>query len=91
MVFFCVWHGTYSRGLWQAFAIAGAFGFSTAIGIHPIIGYVDFVHLAPAVLGALIFSLGMILIYPEFSKHDRRAVSSRSGVTGSTAHFPHRL
>jgi len=62
-VLFCVWCGKPSRNLWQILLFAGLAGFSTAIGIHPIVGYNDFVHLAPAMLGALIFSIGMILSF----------------------------
>jgi MFS family permease len=58
LMFFCVWCGTPSRSLWQALLLAGLAGFSTAIGIHPIIGYTDFSHLGPAVVGALVFALG---------------------------------
>jgi hypothetical protein len=62
-VLFCVWCGKPSRNLWQILLLAGSIGFATAIGIHPIVGYNDFVHLAPACLGALIFSIGMILSF----------------------------
>lgn len=60
---FCVWCGTPSRSLWQILSLAGTLGFSTAIGIHFVIGYTDFVHLAPAVLGALLFLAGLILSF----------------------------
>lgn len=58
---FAVWCSAPSRSLWQALAIAGAFGFGTAIGIHPVIGYNSVSHLAPAVLGAAIFAVGLAL------------------------------
>jgi hypothetical protein len=61
--FFCIWCGTPSRSLWQALLLAGLAGFSTAIGIHPIIGYTDFFHLGPAVVGALVFALGLALTF----------------------------
>src|SRR5439155_2617824 len=48
-VFFCVWCGRPGRGLWQALGVAGAAGFGTAIGIHPVVGYTTASHLAPAV------------------------------------------
>ena len=69
IVLFCVWCGTPSRSLWQVLCFAGVVGFSTAIGIHPIVGYNDFTHLAPAMLGAMMFTTGLLLTYkPMCSK-----------------------
>ncbi len=62
-VLFCVWCGKPSRNLWQALCLAGSVGFATAIGIHPVVGYNDFVHLAPACTGALTFLTGIALCY----------------------------
>ncbi|HVR75035.1 MAG TPA: hypothetical protein VMT52_11910 [Planctomycetota bacterium] len=61
IIFLCLWCGTPSRSLWQALAIAGASGFGSAVGVHPAIGYVDALHLAPAVLGAIVFAAGLAL------------------------------
>ena len=60
---FCVWYGQPSRGLWQALLLAGISGFACAIGIHWIIGYLDLVHLAPALLGAVLFAAAIGLSY----------------------------
>ena len=60
-----VWCGRFSRSVWQALAFAGVVGFTTAIGIHPLIGYNDAVHLAPAVGGALLFAAGLVLTSPR--------------------------
>jgi hypothetical protein len=62
-LFFCVWCGTPSRGLWYLLALVGAAGFGTAIGVHPAVGYDDPVHLAPAVLGALTYLTGLALTF----------------------------
>jgi len=62
-VFFCVWCATPSRNLWQVLCLAGLAGFSTAIGIHPIVGYLSFSHLAPAIFGALVFLVGLLLCF----------------------------
>ena len=62
-VFFAVWCAPPSRSLWEVLLAAGTIGFVTAIGIHPLVGYNDFVHLAPAVLGAAAFTAGLLLSY----------------------------
>jgi hypothetical protein len=63
-VLFCVWCGRPSRSLWQALGFAGLVGFATAIGVHPMVGYNDLAHLAPAIAGAFMFLAGLILCYP---------------------------
>jgi hypothetical protein len=65
LIFFSVWYSPMNRGLWQALAVAGTFGFATAVGIHPVIGYNDAFHLAPAVAGAVVFVVGMTLTFPQ--------------------------
>ena len=54
--------GTPTRGLWLALTAAGTVGFGTAIGVHPAVGYTDPIHLAPAILGALMLAIGLVLI-----------------------------
>lgn len=66
---FCVWCGRPSKSLWQVLCLAGVVGFSTAIGTHPLVGYNDLIHLAPAMLGAMMFTIGLFLTYrPMCSK-----------------------
>jgi hypothetical protein len=55
--------GAPSRSLWQALFLGGVFGWSTAVGVHPAIGYTDPLHLAPAAAGAALFCLGLALTY----------------------------
>jgi hypothetical protein len=62
-LFFCVWCGMPSRGLWCVLAVVGAVGFGTAIGVHPVVGYDDTLHLAPALVGALTYSIGLALTF----------------------------
>lgn len=62
-IFFAVWCGMPSKSLWQILCLAGTIGFGCAIGIHFIVGYTDFIHLLPAYLGTIIFSLGLVLSY----------------------------
>jgi hypothetical protein len=59
----CVWCGRPSRALWQVLALAGVAGFGPAVGVHFAIGYTDPLHLAPAVAGALLYAIGLVLTY----------------------------
>jgi hypothetical protein len=52
-----------SRSLWQLLAVVGMIGFSLAILVHFAIGYTDPLHLAPAVAGALLYTIGLVLSY----------------------------
>ncbi len=56
-----VWCSPLTRNLWEALFLAGLAGFSTAIGVHPVIGYNSVIHVAPAVAGALLFFAGLTL------------------------------
>ena len=60
-MFLAVLYGRPSRNLWQALALAGLFGFATAIGVHPVIGYTDLSHLGPAILGCAVYAMGLAL------------------------------
>jgi hypothetical protein len=60
----CVLHRRIDRGLWEALAIVGLAGFGAAVGVHPAIGYTSFTHLAPAVLGAIAYAVGLVLARP---------------------------
>jgi hypothetical protein len=59
----CVWCARPSRSLWQTLLVAGCAGFAAAIGVHVVVGYLDLVHLAPALAGALVFAIGMALSF----------------------------
>ncbi|MCM3902857.1 MAG: hypothetical protein ND866_14220 [Pyrinomonadaceae bacterium] len=71
-VFFCVWCARPSRSLWQVLCFSGLVGFAAAIGVHPVVGYTDLFHLAPAILGAIIFVVGVVLCYPGMHQHKVR-------------------
>ncbi len=62
-VLFCVWCARPSRSLFQILLVTGIVGFGTAIGVHPVVGYNDLIHLAPAILGALMFAIGIVLCW----------------------------
>jgi len=61
LLFCCLWFGRPACSLWQSVFLAGSIGFLTAIGVHPLIRYTEFSHLAPAYLGAFLFSVGITL------------------------------
>jgi hypothetical protein len=55
----CVWCARPSRSLWESLALAGTAGFGAAVGVHGLVGYLDLTHVGPAVLGALLFAVGL--------------------------------
>ncbi|MEM7354473.1 MAG: hypothetical protein AAF657_26940 [Acidobacteriota bacterium] len=61
LVLFCVWFAQPSRSLWQVLTLSGVFGFGTAIGVHFVIGYTDWFHLAPAFAGLAIYLAGLAM------------------------------
>jgi hypothetical protein len=65
----CVWCGRSSRSLWQALVLAGVAGFGPAIGVHFAIGYTDALHLAPAVGGAALYAVGLVLTFRPMHAH----------------------
>jgi MFS family permease len=72
-VLFSVWCARPSKNLWQVLCFSGLIGFATAIGIHPVVGYNSLVHLAPAILGAFIFIIGLFLTYPAMYQSSRKS------------------
>jgi heme A synthase len=59
----CTACATPSRHLWHALAAAGTVGFVAAIGVHPLVGYNNPVHLAPACMGAIAYFVALALTY----------------------------
>ncbi len=49
-----------TRSFTEVVALMGFFGFGAALGVHVAIGYLDLIHLAPALAGALLFATGLI-------------------------------
>lgn len=60
-MFACVRYARVTRTLWYVLAIAGVAGFATAVGVHPVIGYLSLTHLGPAVIGCVVFAAGLVL------------------------------
>jgi hypothetical protein len=55
LIAFCAWFAPTRRSFRQAILVSGIAGFGCAIAVHYVEGYTDVGHLAPAVLGGLIF------------------------------------
>jgi hypothetical protein len=58
----CAWWGAPSKSLRQALLLGGIAGWSTAIGVHPIIGYTDAIHVLPATATAALYFAGLALM-----------------------------
>ena len=56
------WRADLNRSALEALALAGVFGFGGAILVHLAIGYTNPFHLAPAVVGAALFTIGLALV-----------------------------
>lgn len=81
-MFFCVWFGRMSRNLWQTLLLAGSIGFGCAIGTHFEVGYVNWIHLAPALLGVSVFYFG--LLRSSSTLFAQAASSSLNGGSGDS-------
>jgi len=60
---FCTTFGRPSKSLRQALLFAGVAGFTTAIMIHPVIGYTNLSHLGPAVFGCAVYFVGLAMTW----------------------------
>lgn len=69
-VLLIAWKALPTLALWQALLVAGLTGFGCAIGIHYPMHYLSVSHLAPAWTGALVYALGIILLYPSSLRTD---------------------
>ena len=68
-----------TRSLVEIVALMGLAGFGTAIGVHPAIGYTDFVHLAPAYAGAVLFVGTLVRLAMEYAATGRNALIAAQG------------
>jgi hypothetical protein len=73
-------HAPLTRNFLEVMALMGSFGFGAALGVHGAIGYLDFVHLAPAYVGLLLFLAGLVLCARAYSRESKR----RSGAAASS-------
>jgi hypothetical protein len=62
-----------ARWLWWTLLGSGTAGFGAALGVHFAVGYLDAVHLAPALLGLALLGLGLALSYQYLCSPPGRA------------------
>ena len=68
--------GRPSKSLRQALLFAGIAGFTTAILVHPVIGYTNVSHLGPAVLGCVVYFIGLAMSVPRRAAADVPAAAA---------------
>lgn len=61
----CMLHAPLSRSLWQALVLMGTVGFGCTIAVHIGVGYVDPIHLGPAIAGAGVFAAACLLSFTQ--------------------------
>lgn len=61
LIVFMTRHAPLSLSFLEVLGMMGLFGFGAALGVHVAIGYLDFVHLAPAYLGLVLFISGFAM------------------------------
>jgi hypothetical protein len=84
LLLFLVRHAALTRSFVQTVGAVGVAGFGAAIGVHPAIGYTDFVHLAPAYAGGLVFVATVVRLARElYSGHDPICRSAPDSITRS--------
>jgi hypothetical protein len=52
-----------ARWLWTALCWSGNVAFALAVGVHFVVGYGSPLHLAPAILGWLVWNAALLLTY----------------------------
>jgi hypothetical protein len=80
---FLVRHAPLTRSFVQTVGAVGVAGFGTAIGVHPVIGYTDFTHLAPAYAGGLVFLATVARLARERSRIEQRDAPDAATIAGS--------
>lgn len=65
LTFLCLWCGRPSRHLRQAVAAAGTASLGAALLVHFTVGYVDWWHLAPALVAGTLLLVGLATTHPD--------------------------
>jgi len=82
ILLFIARHACLTRSLVEIVSLMGLAGFGAAIGVHPAIGYTDFMHLAPAYIGCLIFIATAIRL-----AHECRAAKLCQSASGASSAY----
>jgi dihydroorotate dehydrogenase len=64
-----------ARWVWWALLGAGLPGFAAALGVHLAVGYLDAYHLGPALVGLVVFCVGLVLSRPYLMARPDRAAA----------------
>jgi hypothetical protein len=75
-----------ARWLWWTFVAAGIPGFAAAIGVHLVVGYLNWWHLFPALLAAGAYIVGLAISYPDLCRLSRDARQSDARQSRKSAH-----
>jgi hypothetical protein len=75
ILMFLARHAPLTKSFVQIVMLMGLAGFGTAIGVHPAIGYTDFMHLAPAYFGALVFGATLLRLTVEQKANGGRSAA----------------
>jgi hypothetical protein len=67
-----------NRSFVEIVALMGCAGFGCAIGVHFLVGYLDFLHLLPAFVGFVIFLFADLLLWIGKERRCRRVHEQRS-------------
>jgi hypothetical protein len=95
-VLLAAWSG-YARGarwLWWTFVAAGIPGFAAAIGVHLVVGYLNWWHLFPALVALGVYLAALAVAYPDLcspvgpAPHLAHTTASSAGRTRPVAPLP---
>jgi hypothetical protein len=67
-----------NRSFVEIVALMGCAGFGCAIGVHFLVGYLDFLHLLPAFVGFVVFLFADLLLWIGKERRCRRVHEQRS-------------
>jgi hypothetical protein len=67
-----------ARWLWWTYLVAGAVGFVGALGVHVMTGYLDVLHLLPAVIALALYAVGLIASFGYLWASPARPLAARA-------------
>jgi dihydroorotate dehydrogenase len=76
------------RWVWWTLAAAGIPGFVAGVGVHFVVGYIDWWHLFPAIVALVLFIAGLILSFPFLYYPDTAAHAENTNTPGQPDKAP---